>query len=74
MRTKEAMLKEKLLEKYSKELDELFAKSRETKDFGALERQVSELAEHILPSTLSELQTSKDFSPSMPRVPGKGKK
>jgi len=74
MTNKEASLKAKLMERYSKEVDKLLSKSRETTDFGELEEQVSKLAEEILPATLSELQSSKDFSPSTLRMSREGKK
>lgn len=74
MNPKQATVKAKLMKRYSAELDKLLEKSKDTEDFGALEKQVNELAEGILPETLSEVQSSKDFSPSVPSVSGKGEK
>jgi hypothetical protein len=74
MTNKQASVKAKLMEKYSKELDELLAKNEESPAFSELERRVSEFAEGILPETLSELQASKDFSPSVSRVSKERKK
>ena len=61
-------LKAELMQHYSEELDKLLEKSQGIEDFGEIEKAVSEFTEQTLASTLSELQASKDFSPSVSKV------
>ena len=61
-------LKAELMERYSQELDKLLEKSQGLEDFGEIEEAVSRFAEQTLPQTLSEVQASKDFSPSVSKV------
>jgi DNA-binding HxlR family transcriptional regulator len=68
MKGKRAALKEELLKRYSQALEELLEESEGIEDFGELEEAVNGLAQKTLPRTLSALQESKDFSPSVPKV------
>lgn len=63
MNDKEQRLKEKLLAEYSDAVDEMLERCRDREDFGDLEDEVERLAQATLPSALSELAKSKDFSP-----------
>ena len=61
-------LKAELMERYSQELDKLLEKSQGLEDFGEIEEAVSRFAEQTLPQTLSEVQASKDFPPSVSKL------
>ncbi|MDQ3398621.1 MAG: hypothetical protein M3511_12795 [Deinococcota bacterium] len=63
-----AEIKASLITQYSEALDVLLEESETLEDFADLEEAVSQLAERTLPQTLSTLQKSKDFSPSMSSV------
>jgi hypothetical protein len=68
MTKSQAKLKAELMERYSEQLDKLLEKSQGIEDFGEMEEAVSEFAEQTLPQTLSEVQASKGFSPSLSKV------
>lgn len=55
-------------------LDTLLEEREGLEDFAELEEAVSQLAERTLPQTLSALQASKAFSPSVSRLPTKSAK
>lgn len=74
MNQREADLKAELLARYSVALDTLLEESEGLEDFAELEEAVSQLAERTLPQTLSALQASKAFSPSVSRLPTKSAK
>lgn len=63
-----AETKAALIAQYSEALDELLEANEHIEDFAELEEAVSQLAEKTLPATLSRLQATKDFSPSVPKV------
>lgn len=71
MNQREAELRAELLAAYSVALDTLLEESEGLEDFAELEEAVSQLAERTLPHTLSSLQASKSFSPSVSSVRGK---
>jgi hypothetical protein len=73
MRKSQEELKAELLQRYSEELDKLLEKSQGIEDFGEMEEAVNAFAEQTLPQTLSKVQASKDFSPSVSKV-SKGSK
>ncbi len=68
MTKSQAKLKAELLQRYSEQLDKLLEKSQGIEDFAEMEEAVSAFAEQTLPQTLSEVQASKDFSPSVSKV------
>ena len=63
-----AQVKAKLMERYSEQLDKLLEKSQDIEDFGEMEEAVSAFAEQTLPQTLSAVQASKGFPPSVSNV------
>jgi hypothetical protein len=73
MRTNQGKLKAELMERYSEELDKLLEKSQGIADFAEMEEAVNEFAAATLPQTLSEVQASKDFPPSVPKLSKGGK-
>lgn len=68
MKRTQVELKAALLAQYSEALDKLLTKNAGLEDFGELEEAVSQLAEQTLPQTLSTLQMSKDFSPTVSKL------
>ena len=68
MTKSQAKLKAELLQRYSEQLDKLLEKSQGIEDFAEMEEAVSAFAEQTLLQTLSEVQASKDFSPSVSKV------
>jgi hypothetical protein len=68
MTKSQAKLKAELMKRYSEELDKLLEKSLGIEDFGEMEEAVSAFAEQTLPQTLSEIQASKDFPPSVSKM------
>ena len=65
---KREKLKEDLMASYSVAIDKLLAENEEIEDYAELEEAVSRLAERTLPNTLSQLQATKDFPPSVPKL------
>jgi DNA-binding HxlR family transcriptional regulator len=63
MSTNKAELKEVLIRRYSKAVDELLEENEGIEEFAALEEAVTRLAEKTLPETLATLQASKAFPP-----------
>ena len=68
MTKSQAKLKAELLQRYSEQLDKLLEKSQGIEDFAEMEEAVSAFVEQTLPQTLSEVQASKEFSPSVSKV------
>jgi hypothetical protein len=68
MTKSQGQIKAELMERYSQELDKLLEKSQRLEEFGEMEEAVSAFAEQTLPQTLSEIQASKDFSPSVSKM------
>lgn len=74
MKKNRAELKAALVKQYSDALETLLEENERLEDFAELEEAVSQLAERALPQTLSTLQASKDFSPSVSELPAKAAK
>lgn len=68
MTKSQAQVKAELMQRYSEQLDKLLAKSVGIEDFGEMEEAVSAFAEQTLPQTLSEVQASKGFPPSVSKL------
>jgi hypothetical protein len=68
MTKSQAQVKVELMQRYSEQLDKLLETSQGLEDFGEMEEAVNAFAAQTLPETLSEIQASKDFPPSVSKV------
>ena len=63
-----AEIKARMMERYSKAVDELLETNEQIDNFVELEKAVEKLAEKTLPKVLGELQEGQTFSPKLSKV------